>query len=308
MSDPVLSDAALPEALPGSRSEQAVPVRRRGVWTTVRRRVHFWLPAFVLAVLALLAVLPGQFAGLFGNGDPRVCDLSMSAKPSMPGHPFGMDLQGCDVYANVIYGARASLVVGLSCTIIALGIAVVIGTLAGFVGGWLDGLLARTTDIFLGFPFLLGAIVVLNSLGSRSVWAVALVLALFSWPILARLVRTSVRATRDAEYVQAAKAMGFTTRRVIVHYLLPNALGPVLALATLTVGSVIVAESTLTFLGLGLRAPSISWGLQLATAQSRFQQAPHTLIYPSIFLAVTVLSLITLGDVLRDAVNPRGRR
>jgi oligopeptide transport system permease protein len=286
----------------------SVASRRRGVWTTVRRRVLFWVSLVVLAVLVLLAVAPGLFAGLFGSGDPRACDLSMSGKPSMSGHPFGLDLQGCDVYSNVIYGTRASLVVGLSCTVIALGMALVVGTLAGYLGGWLDGLLARTTDIFLGFPFLLGAIVILNSLASRSVWSVALVLALFSWPALARLVRTSVRATRDAEYVQAAKAMGFSTGRVIIHYLLPNALGPVLALATLTVGSVIVAESTLTFLGLGLRAPSISWGLQLATAQSRFQQAPHTLIYPSIFLAVTVLSLITLGDVLRDAVNPRGRR
>jgi ABC-type dipeptide/oligopeptide/nickel transport system permease subunit len=101
--------------------------------------------------------------------------------------------------------------------------------------------------------------------------------------------------------------MGFPTRRILSHYVLPNSIGPVLAVATLTVGGVIVAESTLTFLGLGLRAPSISWGLQLATAQSRFQQAPHTLIYPGIFLAATVLSLITLGDVLRDAVNPKGR-
>ncbi|WP_406052624.1 ABC transporter permease [Kribbella sp. NBC_00889] len=279
----------------------------RGVWATVRRRVLFWLPLTVLAVLLLLTLFPGWVGGWFGTPDPRACDISASARPSSHGHPFGQDLQGCDVYANVVHGARASLAVGLMCTLVALVIAVGVGTIAGYVGGWADSVLARLTDVFLGFPFLLGAIVVLNSLGKRSVLSVALVLALFSWPALARMVRTTVRATRDAEYVQAAKAMGFPTSRILSHYVLPNSIGPVLAVATLTVGGVIVAESTLTFLGLGLRAPSISWGLQLATAQSRFQQAPHTLIYPGIFLAATVLSLITLGDVLRDAVNPKGR-
>jgi ABC-type dipeptide/oligopeptide/nickel transport system permease subunit len=269
--------------------------------------VLFWLPLAVLTTLVLLTAFPGWIGGWFGSGDPRACDLSASARPPSAGHPFGSDLQGCDVYANVVHGARASLTVGLFCTLIALGIAVLVGTVAGYVGGWADSVLARLTDVFLGFPFLLGAIVALNSLGDRTVLSISLVLALFSWPTLARLVRTTVRSTRDAEYVQAAKAMGFPTTRILTHYVLPNAIGPVLAVATLTVGGVIVAESTLTFLGLGLRAPSISWGLQLATAQSRFQQAPHTLIYPGIFLAATVLSLITLGDVLRDAVNPKGR-
>ena len=292
MTDQVLAQAVEEDALAG-----------RGVWATVRRRVLFWLPLGVLVVLLLMAVLPQ----LFTSTDPRACDISASAHPSSPGHPLGQDLQGCDVYASVVHGARASLSVGLVCTLIALVIAVLVGTIAGYVGGWADSVLARLTDVFLGFPFLLGAIVVLNSLGERSVLSVSLVLAVFSWPALARMVRTSVRATRDAEYVQAAKAMGFPATRILSHYVLPNAIGPVLAVATLTVGGVIVAESTLTFLGLGLRAPSISWGLQLATAQSRFQQAPHTLIYPGLFLAATVLSLITLGDVLRDAVNPKGR-
>jgi ABC-type dipeptide/oligopeptide/nickel transport system permease subunit len=252
-------------------------------------------------------VAPQPFAGLFGHPDPRVCELSRTVKPPTAGHPFGFDVQGCDVYANVIHGARASIIVGLICTAIALGIALVVGTLAGFVGGIVDSILARLTDIFLGFPFLLGAIVVLNTLGSRSVITVAVVLALFAWPTLARLVRTSVRGIRQAEFVQAATAMGLPTGRILTQYVLPNAIGPVLAVATLTVGGVIVAESTLTFLGLGLRAPSISWGLQLASAQAEFQRAPHLLLYPSIFLAATVLSLMTIGDVLRDAINPRAR-
>lgn len=281
--------------------------RARGVWATVRRRVLFWLPLGVLSIMVLIAIVPEPFAGLFGNPDPRACDLSRTVNPPTVGHPFGFDVQGCDVYANVIHGARASMIVGLVCTAIALGIALAVGTLAGYVGGLIDSILARLTDIFLGFPFLLGAIIVLNTLGSRSVITVAVVLALFAWPTLARLVRTSVRGIRGAEYVQAATAIGLPTRRILTQYVLPNAIGPVLAVATLTVGGVIVAESTLTFLGLGLRAPSISWGLQLASAQVVFQRAPHMLIYPSIFLAVTVLSLMTIGDVLRDAINPRAR-
>jgi ABC-type dipeptide/oligopeptide/nickel transport system permease subunit len=281
--------------------------RPRGVWATVRRRVLFWLPLAVLSIMVLIAVAPEPFAGLFGHPDPRVCELSRTVKPPTAGHPFGFDVQGCDVYANVIHGARASITVGLICTAIALGIALVVGTLAGYLGGVIDSILARLTDVFLGFPFLLGAIVVLNTLGTRSVITVAVVLALFAWPTLARLVRTSVRGIRQAEFVQAATAMGLPTGRILTQYVLPNAIGPVLAVATLTVGGVIVAESTLTFLGLGLRAPSISWGLQLASAQAEFQRAPHLLLYPSIFLAATVLSLMTIGDVLRDAINPRAR-
>jgi oligopeptide transport system permease protein len=220
---------------------------------------------------------------------------------------FGTDVQGCDVYANVIYGTRASLTVGLLCTAIALVVALVLGTMAGFYGGIADRLIARLTDVFLGFPFLLGAVVVLTSIGSRSAVTVALVLALFSWPTMARLVRGSVRAVRDAPYVEAAKAMGLRDRRIIARYVLPNSIGPVLAVATTMVGGVIVSESTLTFLGLGLRAPSISWGLQLSSAQTYFQTSPHMLLFPSIFLTVTVLAMITLGDVLRDVLDPKGR-
>jgi oligopeptide transport system permease protein len=183
----------------------------------------------------------------------------------------------------------------------------VLGTLAGYHGGIADRLIARLTDVFLGFPFLLGAVVVLTSIGTRSAVTVALVLALFSWPTMARLVRGSVRAVRDAPYVEAARSMGLRDRRIIARYVLPNAIGPVLAVATTMVGGVIVSESTLTFLGLGLRAPSISWGLQLSSAQTYFQTSPHMLLFPSIFLTVTVLAMITLGDVLRDVLDPKSR-
>ena len=285
----------------------AGPAAPRGVWRTLRRRPLFWVCAVVLALLALVAVVPQAFAGMFGQPDPRACDLSASARPPGGDHVFGTDVQGCDVFANVVYGTRASLTVGVLCTVIALLVALVLGTAAGFYGGFADRLIARLTDVFLGFPFLLGAVVVLTSIGTRSAVTVALVLALFSWPTMARLVRSSVRAVRDAPYVEAARAMGLRDRRIIARYVLPNSIGPVLAVATTMVGGVIVSESTLTFLGLGLRAPSISWGLQLSSAQAYFQTSPHMLVFPSLFLTVTVLAMITLGDVLRDTLDPRSR-
>ncbi|MCV2395325.1 ABC transporter permease [Actinotalea sp. M2MS4P-6] len=285
-------------------SEQAA---RRGVWRTLRRRVLFWACAATLVVLVAVALVPSWFAGWFGQPDPRACDLAASAQPPSAEHVFGTDLQGCDVYANVIFGTRNSLAVGLLATALAFVVALVLGTLAGYHGGWADRLVSRLTDVFLGFPFLLGAVVVLTSIGTRSAVSVALVLALFSWPTMARLMRSSVRSVRVAEHVEAARAMGLRTGRILLHYVLPNAIGPVVAVATIMVGSVIVAESTLTFLGLGLRAPSISWGLQLASAQSHFQTAPHMLVFPSIFLTVTVLAMITLGDVLRDTLDPQSR-
>ncbi|HEY0188743.1 MAG TPA: ABC transporter permease [Cellulomonas sp.] len=284
-----------------------VPAAPRGVWRSLRRRPLFWVCAAVLALLALIAVAPSWFAGWFGQPDPRACELADSAQEPSSAHVFGTDVQGCDVYANVIYGTRASLTVGLLCTVIALAVALVLGTAAGFYGGFADRLIARLTDVFLGFPFLLGAVVVLTSIGSRSAVVVALVLALFSWPTMARLVRGSVRSVRDAPYVEAARSMGLRDRRIIARYVLPNSIGPVLAVATTMVGGVIVSESTLTFLGLGLRAPSISWGLQLSSAQTYFQTSPHMLVFPSIFLTVTVLAMITLGDVLRDVLDPKSR-
>lgn len=279
----------------------------RSVWNTLRKRPLFWICSAALSVLAVIAVLPGPIAGLFGQPDPRACDLTRSAQGPDTTHIFGTDLQGCDIFANVIYGTQTSLFIGLLTTILCLVIAMLLGTTAGYYGGFADRIVSRLTDVFLGFPFLLGAIVVLNSAGTRSPFIVALVLAFFSWPTLSRLVRSSVRTVRGAEYVQAASAMGLSDRRILLGHVVPNSLGPVLAIATTMVGSVIVAESTLTFLGVGLRAPSISWGLQLSTAQSYFQSDPHLLVFPSLFLTVTVLSLITLGDILRDALDPKGR-
>jgi len=289
----------------GEITTASVAVGRRNPWRRTVRSVRFLLPAAILGLLVLVALFPAAFAGLFGNGDPRVCELRLSGDGPAPGHPFGFDVQGCDVYANVIYGTQSSLAVGVLTTVLAMVVAVIVGTIAGFRGGTADWVLSRITDVFLGFPFLLGAIVVLTSVGLRSVVTVSLVLALFGWPLMARLVRSSVRGIRQADYVRAARTMGIGTWRIVTRHVIPNAIAPVLVVATITIGSVIVAESSLTYLGIGLQPPAISWGLQLASGSSQFMNSPHLLIFPSVFLAVTVLSIISLGDTMRSVLDPR---
>lgn len=281
------------------------PTARRSSARNPLRRLSFVLPASVLALLVVIAVLPSFFAGLFGNGDPRACDLTRSMGGPQSGHPFGFDIQGCDVYANVIFGTQSSIAVAVITTAISVTIAIVLGTIAGLYGGIADWIVSRLTEVFLGFPFLLGAIVVLNSVGERSVLSVSVVLGIFGWPTMARLVRSSVRSVRSNDYVLAARTMGLSTARLILRYVLPNALSPVLILATIAIGAVIVAESSLTYLGVGLEPPAISWGLQIASGSARFQSAPHLLIFPSAFLAVTVLSIIVLGDTLRSTFDPK---
>ena len=279
----------------------------RGLWATLRSRTQFWVSAALLAILTVIAIVPGAIAGFFGESDPRACDLLESNRPPSIGHPFGTDVQGCDVLANVLFGTRTSLFIGLATTAMCLVIAITLGTMAGYIGRWVDAVIARSADIVLGFPFLLGAIIVLNTAPERSPLLLSAVLAFFSWPTFARLIRSSVKEVREREFVQAAHAMGFSQIRVVLRHVLPNSLAPTLAIAATMVGGVIGAEATLTFLGVGLVPPTISWGVQLSTAQSYFQLAPNTVIFPSIFLTITVISLIMLGDALRDALDPKGR-
>ena len=286
----------------------AVPQKALSPRRMLLRRPLFWFAAVILLVMLAFTVAPAPFAGLFGNGDPRACDLANSAVESAPGHPFGFDLQGCDIWAGAVYGAQASISVGLLATGISLVIAMAMGLLAGMGGRAADWIVSRLTEVFLGFPFLLAAIVVLNMFGTRSVLTVGIVLGVFGWPMMARLMRASVRSVTGADHVLAARTMGLGTGRIVARYVLPNAVQPVLLLATLTVGAVIVAESTLTYLGIGLSSPAISWGLQIAAGSRVFQTSPHVLVLPSIMLALTVLAVVALGEELRSVFDPRERR
>ena len=301
---PITAKIPAPKTTSTSLSQGTGP----SAWRLLLSRPLFWTSSVIPLIMLAFAIAPAPFAGLFGNGDPRACDLADSKVESAPGHPFGFDLQGCDIWAGAVYGAQASISVGLLATGIALAIALVMGLLAGMGGGIADWVVSRLTDVFLGFPFLLAAIVVLNMFGTRNVLTVGIVLGVFGWPMMARLMRASVRSVTKADHVLAARTMGLGVGRIVTRYVVPNAVQPVMLMATLTIGGVIVAESTLTYLGIGLSSPAISWGLQIAAGSRVFQTAPHVLVLPSIMLAVTVLAIVALGEELRTVFDPRERR
>ncbi len=281
---------------------------KKGGFARMFRRARFFVPATVIGLLALISLFPAPFASLFGNGDPRECDLINSGKEPEPGHPFGFDIQGCDLYANVIYGANPSITIGIVVTVSALVLACILGLLSGYYGGWFDSILGRITDVFYGFPFMVAAIVILTSIGIRSVATVVVTLAVFSWPTMTRVMRASVMSEKNMEYVKAARALGASSWRILVTHILPNAIAPVVVLSSLSIGGIIAGEAGLTYLGVGLQPPSISWGLQLNTAQNYFNSNPHLLLYPSLFLSVTVLAFVLLGDAVRDALDPKLRK
>ena len=277
-------------------------------WRTLRRSRLFVLAAALLLVLALMAAFPQ----LFTDGDPRDCALANSrAAPGTNGAWFGYDTFGCDYYTQVIYGARVSMVIGLLVVGASLVIGVVLGALAGYYGGWFDTLVARVTDVMYGLPVILGAILLLKlfeeAFGERNLLAVALALIVFGWMTIMRLFRASVVSVKETDYVSAARALGASDRRILTKHILPNALAPVIVYSTILVGGIIAAEATLSFLGIGLQLPAISWGLQIGSAQSYIRTAPHLLLFPSVFLSVTVLCFILLGDALRDALDPKLR-
>ena len=187
-------------------------------------------------------------------------------------------------------------------------IGVVLGALAGFYGGWFDALMSRITDIFFGLPLILGAIILLSAFTvDRGLLHVAGALIAFGWMTILRLLRSSVIAVKSSDYVLAARALGANDWRLITSHILPNAIAPVLVYSTIAIGGIIAAEATLSFLGIGLQAPSISWGLQINGARAFVRTSPHLLLIPSAFLSVTVLSFIMLGDALRDALDPKLR-
>lgn len=273
-------------------------------WEDLRRNPIFWIAGAIVLLMVLLAAFPG----LFSRVDPSACDLVNSLRGPDGEHWFGFDKQGCDVYARVVHGARPSVLVGVFSTLIAGLIAVAVGLLAGYYGGWLDALLARGVDIFLGIPMLLGAVVVAKALQGQElgIWPVVLALGLLGWPVSARVVRSSVIAARQQEYVQAARVLGASHLRIMLRHILPNSLAPVVVMLTILLGQFIAFEATLSFLGVGPRN-IISWGVDIAEAQRWIREASYPLLFPAAFLTATVLAFIMLGDAVRDAFDPRLR-
>ncbi len=300
----------------GTTPVEGTDVRQNSLWSdawgSLRRNVLFWIGAVLTLLFMLMAIIPQVFAR---GVDPRACDLANSKELPSAAHWFGYDVQGCDYLANVVYGARNSLIIGLSSVLVILLLGVLVGAIAGYFGGFTDGVLSRIADIFYALPLILGALVLLRVgpatgipiINSRGPGAVALALALFGWMTAMRLVRSQVIAVKSQDYVAAARAMGASNSRILIRHILPNAVAPVLVYTTITIGVIIAAEATLTFLGVGLQRPAISWGLQIAAGENSIRSAPHLVLFPSIVLTLTVMAFIMMGDALRDALDPRQR-
>ncbi len=272
-------------------------------WRKLRRRPKF----IVAAALILLILLVALFPALFTHADPGYADPGQSLRSPSAAHWFGTDLQGHDIYARTVYGARASVTVGLGATLLVFAVGGVLGALAGFYGGWLDAVISRVTDIFFGLPLLLAAIVLMQVLHHRTVWTVIAILALFGWPQIARIARGAVLEVRGSDYVLAAKALGMSRFQTLLRHALPNAVGPVIAMSTIALGAFIVTEATLSYLGVGLPSSVVSWGGDINLAQTRLRAGSPILFYPAGALATTVLAFMMMGDALRDALDPASR-
>ena len=291
------------------KTDQAPRSLWSDAWRKLRRRPLFIISALLILALTVVALFPGLFTSVPPNND---CLLANSEGAPSPGHPFGFTFQGCDIYSRVIHGTQASLSVGVLSVLCVLVVGVTIGALAGYYGGWVDSVLARLGDIFFALPLILGALVITQLpmfRENKSVWTVVMVISVLAWPQMARITRGAVIEVRNADFVTAARALGVSKFGALVRHVLPNAMAPVIVLATLELGVFIVAEATLSFLGIGLPPSVMSWGNDIgAAAQSSVRTHPEILLYPAAALSITVLSFIMLGDAVRDALDPKSRQ
>ena len=257
-------------------------------WRTLRKNPLFIISGLLIIFIVFVALFPSVLT----KQNPNYCTLDNSLEPASSGHPFGFDLQGCDVYSRVVYGTRTSLSVGVFATLLVVLLGTLIGAIAGFFGGWVDAVLSRLTDIFLALPILLGAIVVLT---------------LFGWTSVARIARGAVMEAKNLEFNTASTALGSTPIRNLFRHILPNSLAPIIVVGTTSLATYIVLEATLSFLGVGLPTTTVSWGGDISNAQSILRTDPMVLFYPSAALAITVLAFIMMGDAVKDALDPKSR-
>ncbi|WP_130799134.1 ABC transporter permease [Streptomyces otsuchiensis] len=278
-------------------------------WNDLRRKPSFIIAGAMILILLIIAAFPG----LFTSVSPRASDLSGAYLKSPELTKFfspewlGYDSQGRSIYARVIYGTRASIVIGISVTAIVLFVGGLVGMIAGYFGGWVDAVVSRIVDTFMGIPFLLGAMVILVSFDVRGKMVITLALAVLGWTTIARVMRGSVISVKQADYVQAARSLGAGTWRILLRHVLPNAMAPVIVVAMIALGGYISAEATLSYLGIGLADPAMSWGSDINTGKDQIRVALHVLIFPSIMLSATILAFLMMGDAVRDALDPKLR-
>lgn len=298
--------ATSPKMDPSARTLAGLDRMQRSEFRRAWNRFVRYRPALLglgfVAFIVLLALLPG----VFSPHPPTEIYFGMRNAPPSWEFLLGNDHAGRDMLTRIIYGARTALIVGVAATAISILIGVTVGAIAGYVGGWVDAILSRIVDALMAFP-LLALLVVLSAVLGPSVVTVTVIIGVTFWTTYARVVRADVMSARERDYVLAARAIGARMPRLIVRHILPNILGPVIVLATLGIGGIIILEAALSFLGLGVQPPTASWGRALSDARPHIMRYPHTVIAPGVMIALTVLAFNMMGDGLRDAFDPRQR-
>ena len=273
---------------------------RADVWRRFRRNRLAMVGLTFIVFLALVAI----FAPLIAPYSITERTSGTARQPPSLDHLFGTDAIGRDVFSRVVFGARVSLKIGILATLISLTIGLLLGSVSGFFGGVADTLIMRLTDVFLAIPYIVLAVAIATVLG-RSENAIIIILGLTGWLGIARIVRSSFLSLKRLEYVEAATALGFSRGRIMFRHILPNALQPIIIYGTIAVGSVILAEAALSFVGVGPQEPTPAWGLMVNAGRSSLTNAPHMLFFPGAAIFLTVLSFVFVGDGLRDALDPK---
>lgn len=269
-------------------------------WKRLTRNKLAVVGMILLAALILMAI----FAPVISPYDYTLADYDHAMEAPSSAHIFGTDKYGRDILSRLMNGARVSIPIGFSCVIVAFGVGGVLGAIAAYYGGNVDNVIMRVLDIFQSVPPMLMAIAVAAALGNGAINLV-LAIVISSLPARARVVRAAILTVKRNDYIESAKAMGASSRRQLVKYMLPNALGPILTAFTFSVATAILTVSSLAYIGLGIVEPTPEWGAMLSSAKEYIRTAPYMLIFPGIAIMITVLALNLFGDGLRDALDPR---
>lgn len=300
-----------PTRSPASPPTAAVPPKSRrptgqfrDVWRRYRRNKLALIGLGIVGLLVFLAI----FEPFLTPYSPFEQNLLNTTAPPGNGHVFGTDVLGRDMLSAVIYGAKLAVIVGVVTVLASLLVGVTLGAIAGFAGGAIDAVIARVTDTFLAFPLLIGAILIVRTFGA-GILPVIVALAIFGWTTAARLMRGQTLALRENEYVEAARSIGATNSRILTRHILPNAIAPVLVYSFTSIGVVVVAMASLSYLGVGVPADIPEWGRMISQANA-FLRVPgksHLWVFPSLAIVLTTLGFAFVADGLRDALDPKLR-
>jgi peptide/nickel transport system permease protein len=291
--------------LPTVRPKQAA----RPASSRILRRFRSHRLALVGCAIMLTMMIGAVFAPIIAAYDPTKADFASLNQPPSLTHIFGTDGVGRDVFSRILYGAQVSLAVGFLAVAVYITIGVLIGSVAGYFGGWVDNVIMRFTDVMMCFPSFVFTLILVNILGA-SVFNIVFVIGIFGWTGIARLVRGQVLSLRELDYVLAARSIGSSEGRVLLRHILPNLVGPLIVAATMGIGGAILAEAGLSFLGLGIAKPNPTWGMMLSDARSpaEIAEQPWLWIVPGLAISLAVLAANFIGDGLRDAFDVRSTK